>query len=126
MSLRLQTAQLSGQTLAIWVARAIELDCVIKNGWPSLARDFDPESPAHIHDSKAWKNYTYFQPDQNWAQLGPLLNGEFQIGFQPLNDSEWEAKCFKYGAVARGSNQLIAASRCIVQAVYGNSVLADT
>jgi hypothetical protein len=100
-------AELTGADLALWAARAAELE------WPRIALDICRVGPLFAPID--------FAPHEDWAQGGPLLEA-YAIGFEPISDAEWLAEDHITLRSGRGPTPLIAAMRALVASIYGDTV----
>lgn len=131
-------SDLGGADLALWVARAIKLDFVMRGQWPATETEFDPETHCNESSTKEWKCWLYFKPHEDWAQGGPLIESE-KIDIQCANIAkhlESQGKVFDGpdsnhdiwrasiddGHFQIGTLPLVAAMRALVMSVYGETV----
>ena len=136
----MNTEELTGADLALWVARAIKMEFVMRGDWPAEETEFASETHCNESSTKEWKCWLYFKPHEDWSQGGPLIE-KYKIGVACQGRDSWTAaydgpsspmaetsEYPSYWGFQRSTNMvdgptpLVAAMRALVFSVYGENV----
>jgi hypothetical protein len=114
----MKVAELDGDRLDYWVARASALPIVDKTIVNShKVRTWSVQSP---HGEPVW-----YSPSSDWTQGGPILEHERIDCDAWKNGMGWNASTYhtaEYYAEMPGATLLIAAMRCYVASKFGTEV----
>lgn len=109
----MNTSELEGIELDLWVARARELEFFVdENGTPHY-------HPGHNLPPRKWN------PSRYWSQGGPLIE-EYRIdlNWDTEGTDEWSASC-EPDILAHGRTVLEAAMRAVVMRRFGAQLSDD-
>lgn len=116
--------ELSGNDLALAVARAESISVEMRRGRVARKLPFSPEGPAHEFESP-WM-WRYYDPSTDDTIAGPIID-KHKISTQYIGDDTW-AGIYKTGATlinAYAKTRLEAAMRVYCAIVYGDSYEPD-
>ena len=117
----MRTAELTGELLDYWAAKAAGVDAVMSDPYPNGSRSM---VTYYYRDREGKLDGRSYKPSSHWSDGGKIIELE-RIGLMPvLHDGEtcWMAAHPSFGSGFPGPTPLIAAMRAYVASKFGNMV----